>query len=80
MSASLNSMARRLAEEGVIGERQAQAYISVVIEGRTTRKTAETMGIAPSTVRNHVNRAEKLVREAERTVEIVDELQGDGDE
>jgi DNA-directed RNA polymerase specialized sigma24 family protein len=76
MSAAVDNVAERLAEHGLLGERQAQVYVYRVIEGQSPEQTAAELGIAVKTVNNSLYRARQKLRGAEATLELIDDLGG----
>lgn len=63
---------RELAEAGLLSDRQAEAFILRVIEGRSREDAADLMGIDQSTVDDHLGAARRKIDAAGETLELVD--------
>jgi len=62
-----------LAAAGLLTERQAEAFVLREIEAAPRQATADEMGISVNTLDNTLSAARRKVRQAEATVEAVQE-------
>ena len=61
-----------LAEAGILGKRQAEAFALRELEDHSREETAALMGVSPNTVDEHLATARSKIEAARRTVELVD--------
>lgn len=64
----------RVADAGVLTERQAEIYVRREIEGERRQSVAEALEISVKTVDNTLLRARELVEQAEDTVDAIDDI------
>lgn len=77
VSPAVMQAADRLADGSTLTRRQALAWILRKSERVRREEAAERMGISTSTLDKHLGRAREQIAVARRTVELVDELEGD---
>lgn len=73
-------VAERLADAGLLTERQALAYVLRDVVERSRAETSDAMGCTVNVVDNHLRAARDKVEGARRTVDELDNLQGAVDE
>ena len=66
---------QRLVDEGLLAERQAEAFVLRDVEDLSRGDAAERMGVAQSTLDNTLRAAREKIDAAEATLAIIEELQ-----
>ena len=77
VSPSVRGSARRLADPALLTDRQALAYVLREVEGVGRDEAAEQLGISVSTLDGLLGKARRKLRNARKTLELVDDLEGD---
>lgn len=77
VSPSVRGTARRLADPGLLTDRQALAYVLRDVEGVSRPDAAEQMGVAKSTVDGLLGTARRKLSQARDTLDRADDLRDD---
>ncbi|AGC65572.1 hypothetical protein K745_gp47 [Haloarcula hispanica virus PH1] len=74
VSPSVRGAARRLADPGLLTDRQALAYVLRDVEGVSRPDSAERMGVSVSTLDSLLGTARRKLGQARDTLDLADDL------
>jgi len=73
-SLSFDDLVAHVAQDSLLTQRQAQAYVARDLADLGREETADRLGISPNVVDDHIAIARRKVKQARETVERLDEI------